>query len=82
MDEVHSVHRLKGNGVVDASTGDLTGGGGGSGTSSWKGDIGTVKVLNYYPLHPTSRSFWQGPVGAGAPSGLVNNYGVRALCIG
>jgi hypothetical protein len=79
--EVHSVHRLKGNGVVSTPTGDLTvGGGGGSGTSSWKGDIGTVKVLNYYPSASDVKKFyWQGPVGAGPLKWIgVNNYGVRA----
>ena len=78
--EVHSVHRgIKG--IVSTPTGPLTvAGGGGSGTSSWKGDIGTVKVLNYYPSAADVKKFyWQGPVGSGALKWIgMNNYGMRA----
>jgi hypothetical protein len=75
--EVHSVHRI--DGVVSTPAGNLTIGGGGGDTSSWKGDIGTVTVLNYYPsVSDVKRFYWAGPVGSGALKWIgMNNYGIR-----
>jgi hypothetical protein len=81
--EVHSVHRIVG-GPTDQPSGKLLIAGGSTTpsppTSTWKGDIGSVTVLNYYPsINDVKRFYWRGPVGAGNLKWLgMNKYGVRA----
>jgi len=76
--EVHSVHRIIGS--VSQPAGDLVIGGGSGDTSTWKGDIGSVTVLNYYPsVSDIKKFYWRGPVGSGALKWIgLNNYAVRA----
>jgi hypothetical protein len=80
--EVHSVHRVTKSGYPDHPTGNLViGGGGGSNTntSKWKGSIGNVVVLNYYPsMTDVKKFYWRGPSSNGTLKWVgMQKYGVR-----
>ena len=75
--EVHSVKRVDFH--PPHPVGDLTIAGGGGSTSTWKGDIGAVVVLNYYPsIADVKKLYWKGPTGSQTLKWVgLNKYGVR-----
>lgn len=82
--DVNSVFRLGADvGMIEAPTGQMTVGGGGSsfGTSTWQGYIGSVIYLNYFPsASDVKKMYYSGPVEGGMVMKWMGmqGYGVRS----